>query len=43
MAAIWWMRKFIFSMFDIVAGSTSEPDMVVDAPDKSDTKLIRIG
>jgi hypothetical protein len=43
MTTIWWMRKFIFSMFDIVAGSNSKPDMVADAPDKSDTKLIRIG
>jgi hypothetical protein len=40
MAAIWWMRKFIFLVFDIVAESTSELDMVVDASDESDTKLI---
>jgi hypothetical protein len=32
------MRKFIFSVFDIVKGSTSEQGMVVDAPDESDTR-----
>jgi hypothetical protein len=37
------MRNFIFSVFNIVAGSTLESDMVVNVPDESDTKLIWIG
>jgi hypothetical protein len=43
MAAIWVMRKFIFSVFDIITGSISEPNMVFDVLDGSDTKLIWIG
>jgi hypothetical protein len=43
MTAIWVMRKFIFSVYDIIAGSTSKQDMVVDLVFKASRRAKTLG